>query len=65
MNIDKELIKKGVRQIRESIQANSLWAPELFFQHQRSRSVFGSSSGTSVFCLEALAKYEGKFPKPG
>lgn len=54
----ERIIKYGIEQIRNSVLPNKLWIPAPFYQHQRSGNVFGSSAGTSVFCLEALSKYE-------
>jgi len=53
---NEETIGKGIKQIQDNIGSNYLWSPEPFYQHQRSRSIFGSSACTSVFCLETLSK---------
>lgn len=58
LNLDGngDLIQEGHSQINESMDHSYLWKPEPFYQHRRLGNIFGSSSCTSIFCLEALEK---------
>lgn len=53
---NKEIIEKGTEQIQQSMTNSYLWNSDPFYQHQRLNNIFGSSAGTSIFCIEALEK---------
>jgi len=53
---NKKLIVEGKIQIQQSMKDSYLWGPEPFYQHRRLGHLFGSSAGTSIFCIEALEK---------
>jgi|SRR3989344_5201996 len=54
---DKKTIRAGIRQILDLKRSDDTWDAAPIYQHQRSSSVFGSSLGTTMFCLDVLEKY--------